>query len=140
MTFKLSAAAALAAALALAAPASAHHAVNAQFDVTKTLELTGTMSKAELINPHSYLHFRAKSAQGADTDWSMETGTPAAMKRQGISLRDAFKNGEKYTVYYSPSRNGAPVGLLHAMVLTDGKFVGFGSALNIEAARAMAKK
>jgi hypothetical protein len=133
---------ALAAALAatLSTPAAAHHAVNAQFDVTQTLQMTGTLEKTELINPHSYLHFKAPNAAGQSVEWSMETGTPAAMKRSGIVLRDAFKVGDKYTIFYSPSRNGAPVGILHAMVLSDGRFVGMGSALNIEAARAMAKK
>ncbi len=127
-------AALIAAALTLVGgAASAHHALNAQFDPTKTAALTATLTKVELINPHSYLQLTDK----AGAKWSMETAAPATMKRQGISARDAFKIGETYTVYYSPARNGEKIGVMHALVLLDGRFVGMGSALNIEAARAM---
>jgi hypothetical protein len=121
-------------ALASAPTANAHHALNAQFDVTKTLAFTGVLERTELINPHSYMHFVAKG-----TDWSFETATPQAMKRLGISARDAFIPGKTYTLYYSPSRNGTPIGVMHAIVLLDGRFVGTGSPNNIETARTLFK-
>jgi hypothetical protein len=125
--------------LAAAPSASAHHALNAQFDVTKTLAFTGVLESTELINPHSYLHFVAKDAAGKTVNWSFETATPQAMKRLGISIRDAFIPGTTYTLYYSPSRSGAPIGVMHAILLPDGRFVGTGSPNNIEAARALIK-
>src|ERR1700688_1971956 len=51
-------AATAAASLLLAmAPALAHHAVQAQFDVSKTLEKRGVLVKIDWINPHTYMHF-----------------------------------------------------------------------------------
>ena len=38
-----------------ASVASAHHAVQAQFDVQKIETFTGVMTDVELINPHPYL-------------------------------------------------------------------------------------
>jgi len=35
-----------------AAPASAHHAVQAQFDINKPLTVTGTVTRIDFVNPH----------------------------------------------------------------------------------------
>ena len=43
--------AALSLGVAAPPPASAHHAVNAQFDVTKLARLTGTLVRLDNINP-----------------------------------------------------------------------------------------
>ncbi len=40
-------------ALAFAEPLSAHHSVQAVFDIHKTITVTGTVAKVEWINPHS---------------------------------------------------------------------------------------
>ena len=45
--------AALLCGLALAGPVSAHHSIQAQFDIHKTVTVSGTVAKIEFINPHS---------------------------------------------------------------------------------------
>jgi hypothetical protein len=125
-------------ALGAGGAASAHHAVNAQFDVTKNISATGVLTKVELINPHSYMHFEVIE-KGKKRELSMETGAPIALQRAGLSVRDNLKTGQSYKIFYSPPRNGSDTGLLHAMTLPDGKFIGFGSAQNLDAARAANK-
>ena len=44
-----------------AGAASAHHSVQAQFDIHKTFTVSGTVAKVEWINPHSYLTINAVS-------------------------------------------------------------------------------
>ncbi len=39
-------------ALLFAAGASAHHSVQAQFDIHKTFTVSGTVAKVEWLNPH----------------------------------------------------------------------------------------
>jgi arginine exporter protein ArgO len=51
-------------ALVLAGPASAHHSVQAQFDIHKTFTVSGTVAKVEWINPHSYLTINVTGADG----------------------------------------------------------------------------
>lgn len=117
------------------APALAHHAVNAQFDVTRNVRLEGVLTKVEIINPHSYIHFDVKATSGKVTNYSIETGAPGAMKRAGLSMRDALKVGQKYTIVICPSRNGTPTGLMSGITLPDGKTFTFGAQTNIDAAK-----
>ena len=119
----------------LATTAGAHHAVNAQFDVTKNVTLTGELQKVEIINPHSYIHFNVKGADGKITKWSIETGAPGALKRAGLSMRDELKVGKTYKFVICPSRNGTPTGLMSGITLPNGKSFTFGAETNINAAK-----
>jgi len=117
----------------------AHHSVNAEFDASKNISAVGMLTKVELINPHGYVHFDIKGSDGTVKSWSFLTGAPAALKAAGISVRDTLKVGETYQIVYSPARKAANVGLLWSLVLPDGRFVAFGSANNVEAARELSK-
>lgn len=122
--------------------AAAHHSVNAQFDVTKNKSATGVLTRVELINPHSYMHFDIKDASGKTQAWSFETGAPGALKSMGIAVRDTFKVGETYQLVYSPARSnvGGNTGLLHSVVLPDGRMVAMGGKTNIDASRQLLNK
>jgi len=113
----------------------AHHSVSGVFDTTNNKTVTGVLTKVELINPHSYMHFDIKNAQGKVESWSFETGTPAALKVMGISVRDTFKTGQTYKLVYSPARSktAGNIGLLSSLVLPDGRVVGFGGKQNTDA-------
>lgn len=124
---------------AAALPVAAHHAVNAQFDVTKNVALTGVLTKVELINPHSYIHFDVKGTNGKVVNWSIETGAPGALKRAGLSVRDALKAGQTYKIVVSPARNGTATGLMSAITLPDGKSFSFGAQNNIDAGRELSE-
>ena len=52
-------------ALLVGAPrVSAHHAFSAEFDADRPLELHGTVSKTEWINPHSWIHVDVEGEDG----------------------------------------------------------------------------
>src|SRR3981081_4826246 len=69
-------------ALVGAATTHAHHAVQAQFDVTKNLILSGTLKKVDWTNPHAWFHFDVKGQDGALTVWSLETVGPNGFCRR----------------------------------------------------------
>jgi len=116
-------------------PAAAHHAVNSQFDVTKTIQLTGTLTKLELINPHSYVYFDVKGSNGKVANWAVESGAPGALRRAGLSARDSLIPGTTYKFTVSPARNGGSSGLMSSLTLPDGRFFAFGALGNVEQAK-----
>ena len=66
-----------------AAPVKAHHAFAAAFDDHKPINLQGTVTKVELVNPHSWLWLDVKGKDGTVTNWGIESGAPNGL----ISLR-----------------------------------------------------
>jgi hypothetical protein len=106
--------------LLLAVPASAHHGVNAVYDVKKYVELTGILTKAELVNPHSHLIFDVAGVDSTVAQWSVETGAPGSLRRAGMTS-ETFKVGETYQLVVCPARDGSPNGLLSSITLADGR-------------------
>ena len=66
-------------------PLWAHHAFYAEFDNLKPLKLHGTVTKVELINPHSWFHINVKGDDGKVTEWMIEGGSPNALIRMGYT-------------------------------------------------------
>jgi hypothetical protein len=99
---------------ALAAPgvAFAHHAINAQFDVTKLVDKEGVLTKLDNINPHAYWHFDIKGPDGKVENWNIESVAPNALRAAGISMKTDIKIGATYKFKIAPSRNGSNTGLL----------------------------
>ncbi|HEX8414160.1 MAG TPA: DUF6152 family protein [Sphingomicrobium sp.] len=127
--------AALVAAIAAAAvPVSAHHGVNAQYDTSKYITMTGTLVKIDWINPHAYFHYDVPAAGGKVQRWIFESPGPNAMRRAGLSSRNLFKVGDKYTIRSNPSRDGSHMGTFGIVKFPDGR------TINIEAADPAAKK
>ena len=96
----------------LAAPVFAHHAINAQFDVTKLVAKEGVLTKLDNVNPHAYWHFDIKGADGKVENWNIESVAPNALRAAGISMKDDIKIGQNYKFQIAPSRNGSNTGLL----------------------------
>ena len=69
----------------LALPLSAHHSLEDTYDLSRTVTLTGVVSKVEWANPHVRLLVDVKSAAGAVETWSVEIKPPSAMARLGVA-------------------------------------------------------
>jgi hypothetical protein len=117
----LAAAVALAGGLA-AAPALAHHAINAQFDVTQLGAKQGVLTGIDNVNPHAYWHFDIKGPNGEIEKWNVESVAPNALRRAGIAMKDEIKVGTAYNFSIAPSRNGSHTGLL-LLIDVNGKTV-----------------
>ena len=59
--------------------AIAHHGL-AEFDQTKAVTLTGTVTAFHFVNPHTVVEFEVKDDQGHVQTWQAEMTTPARLK------------------------------------------------------------
>src|SRR5205814_6638641 len=80
----LSAAAVVAVGLSSVVPVWAHHAFAAEFDANKPIKVTGTVTRVELTNPHSWIHLNVKGPDGQVEEWMFEGGSPGALARRGF--------------------------------------------------------
>jgi hypothetical protein len=107
--------------LLASAPARAHHGVANLYDMSKAIELKGTITMFEWTNPHNQIHFDVTDEKtGKLTNWVAATEPPQVMLERGWSRR-IFKAGDKVTVFIFAAKNGAPVGNLQKIVMADGK-------------------
>jgi hypothetical protein len=114
-------------ALILAGQVSAHHSVQAQFDIHKTFTVSGTVAKVEWINPHSYLTINVKDADGKVQKWAFELGGPGALRRAGMSREDrgGLKPGDEVTASGLAAKDGSTTGFLQELKLADGRVFKF---------------
>ena len=89
--------------LTIGRPALAHHSANAEFDTTKHFTLTGTLTKLEIVNPHSWWYLDVKNADGSVSHWRLESISPAGLIRQGLKVKDDLKLGQEYKFTCAPS-------------------------------------
>ena len=99
--------------------ASAHHTLSA-YDITKTVQLEGTVKRFEWTAPHCWLVVTVSDGHGGATDWTLEAGTPVVNYRYGWK-RDDFKPGDKVTVTAFPVRDGSNHGAIMRVVFPDGR-------------------
>src|SRR5690348_12283757 len=118
--------------LALALPALAHHSVQAQFDIHKTVSISGTVAKVEWINPHSYLTVNVKDREGKIQKWAFELGGAGALRRAGMSRADrgGLKPGDEVTATALPARDGSNSGFLQELKVSDGRVFKFSTDAN----------
>jgi hypothetical protein len=113
------------AAAMMAVPVAAHHSVSGQFDQTKPMELTGTISKIDWINPHIYIHLDVKDAKGKVTTWALATLPTAMMRRSRITKESLQgKPGEIVKVSAVPARDGTKtLAWINRITYADGHFL-----------------
>jgi hypothetical protein len=98
----------------------AHHAVQAQFDVSQVVEKKGILTKIDWINPHTYMHFNVDEG-GKVNKYAIESLGILGLRRAGIDSKSAFKVGENFTFSINPARDGSTTGLLVTLIFPDGR-------------------
>ena len=98
--------ASLAGLLMTAVPVVAHHSFAAEYDSTKPINLTGTVTKIEWTNPHAWFYIDVTDDSGKVANWGWELGSPTSLVRTGWT-RNSLKVGTVVTVEGSRSRDGS---------------------------------
>ena len=107
--------------------AVAHHSFAAEFDGEKKLKLSGTVTKVQWRNPHTYFYVDVKGEDGEIHNWAMELGSPNVLMRRGWT-RDSLKIGDQVTVEGARARDNSYKGNASSVVMADGKRLFNGAA------------
>jgi hypothetical protein len=88
-------------------PMRAHHAFAAEFDEKKPVKFTdATVTKVQLINPHSWIYVDVKMPDGSTENWAIEAGSPNVLLRRGIT-KNTLKAGDKILVDGYQAKDGS---------------------------------
>jgi hypothetical protein len=118
--------------LALSAPAAFAHHSNSAYQVDKIITLTGTVKEWRWMNPHTWLYLTVKGEDGKEQEWAVEGRPPGILGRAGWSAT-VLEPGDQVTVHASPSKNGAPAGIIARVTMADGTVLGNAPNFNREA-------
>jgi hypothetical protein len=116
--------------IGMAAPAVvAHHSFSAEFDITKTVKVTGKVSSVRWSNPHAWIYIDVAGEDGKVVNWAFETATANALFRRGWR-KDDLLPGTAVIAEGWLARNGTPTANTSAITLPDGRRLFAGVAPN----------
>lgn len=91
-----------AAGLLAATTASAHHGFGT-FAMNEDIELSGTVTSLDFVNPHSWLNFEVTQEDGSVVEYRCEMRSATTLRRSGWSP-EMFLPGTQVTIQGSPDR------------------------------------
>jgi len=104
-------------------PAAPHHAEAPFYDMERTIEIRGVVTKWAFKNPHPFLYVDVSDDKGTKTEWTIEFVGPVRLAKIGWSSK-TFTPGEIVTVNGHPSRAADTHGISSATVArADGKVI-----------------
>jgi len=99
-----------------AQPVLAHHALAAEYDLNRSITVTGTVTKVEWSNPHVRLYLNTNGSRAADVmHWELEMASPNLLYLSGLKI-DSLRRGDQVTVNAHPARNGSNLGYAQKIV------------------------
>jgi hypothetical protein len=105
----------------------AHHSLSGVYDIRKSGELTGVVTRVEFTNPHGAMHIAVDNADGTKTEWILTTGSANVLSNLGFGRGgpNTVVEGDTVTIGYYPARNGKPLGFIRTITLPNAKTIEF---------------
>ena len=82
-----------------------HHSFSLEFDVSKPVDLTGTVRNIEWTNPHAWVFMQTENAQGNVETWAVEFLGVISLIRSGMSP-DTVGTGDLINITGFGARDG----------------------------------
>lgn len=90
-------------------PAAAHHGIT-NYNMKKTIVLTGTITAFDWTNPHCLAYVDVVDEAGHVRHWTLEMSSTYAMSQRGWN-KQSLKRGDMVAIETHPAVNGAPIGI-----------------------------
>jgi hypothetical protein len=113
--------------LASAVPLTAHHSFAAAYDDKKPINLQGTVTKVELVNPHSWIWIDVKGKDGTVVNWGIEGGPPINLFRNGFT-KASLPIGTEIKLFGYQAKSGESRGVGVFVEYPDGRKVFMGGS------------
>ena len=113
--------------LAGAVPLVAHHSFASEYDSSMRVELHGTVTKMEWINPHAWIHITVTAPDGSTEDWMVEGAAPNALFRRGFN-KNSLPPGSEIVVSGFQSKDGSRRANGSSLTFADGRSLFLGSS------------
>jgi Family of unknown function (DUF6152) len=95
----------------------AHHSVSAEFDGTRRIMLTGTVTRVAWANPHTFFYLDVKDPKtGNIVNWSCELGSPNMLLTLGWT-HNTLKTGMTVSLTGILARDGSHKVIARNMVV-----------------------
>ena len=95
-------------------PANAHHSFASVFDREDPIHLTGTVTKVEWMNPHTWFYIDVENEDGDVENWALEMGSPNTLVRRGWN-HNSLQIGEVVTIVGFRARERAQTGAVRSV-------------------------
>jgi len=105
----------------------AHHAFSAEFDANKPVDMKGTVTRVQWINPHVWVHMDVKQPDGTVQSWAFEAGTPNNLFRRGFT-KESLLPGTEVQIDGYQSKDGSHRANGRNMKFADGRTLFMGSS------------
>ena len=110
-------------------PVRAHHSFAAEYDGTKKITVSGTVTKFDMVNPHSWIYIDVKDDSGKVVNWKFETASPSNLYRRGFK-KDTIKQGMQITLDGYLAKDGSPTANGQKLHMPDGSVIILGTEIN----------
>jgi hypothetical protein len=103
-------------------PMPAHHSIVAEYNLSNSITIQGTVTKVEWMNPHARFYLSVAEADGRMVDWEIEMGSPNVLMKDGWT-RDTIKPGDQISVDALEAKDGTKLGYARAVTWPDGRIL-----------------
>lgn len=110
-------------------PLFGHHSFAAEYDKNKQVKVTGTVTKFDFSNPHSWIYLDAKADDQTIVSWSFETASAGSLYRRGLR-KDTIKPGMVVTITGFGAKDNSHTADAQNLTLSDGTVMTLGTEQN----------